>query len=222
MESNNNNNFFDSNEVEEKEKFVLNDNIIFIVGDVETTGLSPAKGDRMTEIALLKVDHEFNILDKLISFINPEREISAMITKLTGITEEMVADAQIYYDFVPTLYHWWHDEITEGKQIVFVAHNAPFDIGFINHATNQELNKDIIVDSIDTVSLARELYPFWKNHKLATCAEKFDIVNEQHHRAENDTMVLLDITKRLVTEYIREGQNPINFRTKKNLHYKKV
>jgi DNA polymerase III alpha subunit (gram-positive type) len=82
------------------------------------------------------------------------------------------------------------------------------------------LGKDTITDFIDTVSLARELYPFWKNHKLETCALKFGVVNNQHHRAENDTVVLMHIGKRLITEFVSDGLNPINFTTKKNLHYK--
>lgn len=191
---------------------MANENIIYIFGDVETTGLSE-KTERMTEIALVKTDSEFNILDKYQTLINPERSISAKITELTGITESMVEDEPKYDEIVPEIAEWINEN-TEGKRIVGVAHNAPFDKKFINAAGKIVLGETIIDDWIDTVSVARELHPFWRNHKLDTCAQKFGIVNENHHRAMNDTMVLYHIGKRIIPEFMEEGLDPINF-TKK-------
>jgi DNA polymerase III subunit alpha, Gram-positive type len=200
-------------------------NRIYIFGDVETTGLSE-KTERMTEIALVKCDEQFNIIDKFQMLINPERTVSAKITELTGITEEMVKDEPKYEEAVPMIESFWHDneainEDLDTPQIVFVAHNAPFDIKFINKAFEDVNGKPIITDFIDTVSLARELYPFWRNHKLETCAKKFNVMNENHHRAMNDTMVLYQIGKRLISEASESNIDPLNFRTKKKLHYKK-
>jgi DNA polymerase-3 subunit alpha (Gram-positive type) len=192
----------------------------YIFGDVETTGLSE-QTERMTEIALVRTDEQFNIIDTFESFINPERTISAKITELTGITEEMVEDAPKYIQAYPAIHGWWHKGMEEGDQIIFCAHNAPFDTKFINHGANEYLEKPLIVDWIDTVSIARELYPFWRNHKLDTCAKKFGIVNENHHRAMNDTMVLYHIGKRLINEAYESNMDPINFRTTKKLHYGK-
>lgn len=196
-------------------------NRIYIFGDVETTGLSE-QTERMTEIALVKTDHEFNIIDKFQMLMNPERTISAKITELTGITEEMVANESKYDEAIPMIDKWWYENLPEGDgEIIFVAHNAPFDNKFINKAFQDILGKDIIVKWIDTVSLARELYPFWRNHKLDTCAKKFNVINENHHRAMNDTMVLYQIGKRLITEAYESSLDPINFRTTKKLHYGK-
>lgn len=192
----------------------------YIFGDVETTGLSE-KTERMTEIALVRTDENFNIIDTFESFINPERAISAKITELTGITEEMVEDAPKYIAAYPEINGWWNKGMEKDDEIIFVAHNAPFDTKFINHGANEYLEKPLVVDFIDTVSLARELKPFWRNHKLDTCAKKFNIANEDHHRAMNDTMVLLKIAKRLIPEFIESGLDPVNFITRKNLHYKK-
>jgi DNA polymerase III subunit alpha, Gram-positive type len=200
----------------------------YIFGDVETTGLSE-KTERMTEIALVKTDEQFNITDKFQMLINPERTVSAKITELTGITEDMVKDEPKYEEAVPMIEEFWNNgsEITESNgekicdEIIFVAHNAPFDIKFINKAFEDVNGKPIITDFIDTVSLARELYPFWRNHKLETCAKKFNVMNENHHRAMNDTMVLYQIGKRLIPEAIESNLDPVNFRTKKKLHYKK-
>ena len=194
---------------------------IYIFGDVETTGLSE-KTERMTEIALVKTDHQFNIIDKFQMLINPERVISAKITELTGITEEMVENEKKYIAAYPEIYGWWYKDTTEEDEIIFVAHNAPFDIKFINEGANLILEKPLITNFIDTVSIARELYPFWRNHKLDTCAKKFGVVNENHHRAMNDTMVLFYIGKRLIVEALEDGSfDPINFRTTKKLHYGK-
>lgn len=191
----------------------------YIFGDVETTGLSE-QTERMTEIALVRTDEQFNILDTFQMLINPERTVSAKITELTGITEEMVANEPKYIQAYPAIHGWWFKGMEEGDEIIFVAHNAPFDNKFINHGAMEYLEKPLIINWIDTVSLARELYPFWRNHKLETLAKKFDIMNENHHRAMNDTMVLYKAGKRLITEAYESSLDPINFRTTKKLHYK--
>jgi DNA polymerase-3 subunit alpha (Gram-positive type) len=202
----------------------------YIFGDVETTGLSE-QTERMTEIALVKCDENFNIIDKFQMLINPERTVSAKITELTGITEAMVENEPKYDEALPIIKEWWIKDIDfgiineEGDQedveIIFVAHNSPFDTKFINKGAQDILGKDLIIDWIDTVSLARELYPFWRNHKLETCVKKFGAVNERHHRAMADTMALYHIGKRLITEAYESNLNPINFRTTKKLHYGK-
>lgn len=192
---------------------------VYIFGDVETTGLDEKK-ERMTEIALIKCDEDFNIIDTFEMLINPERTISAKITELTGITESMVENEKKYDEAIPSIKEWWFKD-TEGKQIIFAAHNAPFDIKFINQGFIDITGEPLIKDFIDTVSLAREIYPFWRNHKLDTCAKKFNIVNENHHRAMNDTMVLYHIGKRLISEALEDEMEIINFTTKKSLHYKK-
>jgi DNA polymerase-3 subunit alpha (Gram-positive type) len=192
----------------------------YIFGDCETTGLSE-QTERMTEIALVKTDEQFNIIDKFQMLINPERPISAKITELTGITEAMVANEPKYDEAVIKIGEWWKENIDILDNVIFVAHNAPFDIKFINKAFQDIIQEDAIIDWIDTVSLARELYPFWRNHKLDTCAKKFGVVNENHHRAMNDTMVLYRIGIKLITEAYESNMDPVNFRTTKKLHYGK-
>lgn len=193
---------------------------IYIFGDVETTGLSE-KTERMTEIALVKTDEQFNIIDKFQMLINPERPLSDFIKNLTGINEAMVENEPKYEEAFVTIQNWWNEDIPEDAQIIFVAHNAPFDNKFINYGAELVLEQPLIVDFIDTVSLARELKPFWRNHKLETCAKKFGVLNEEHHRAMNDTMVLYQIGKKLIAEAEEAGIDAVNFVTKKNLHYKK-
>jgi len=194
----------------------------YIFGDVETTGLSSANDkDRMTEIALVKTDIDFNIIDQFQTLINPEREITEKITQLTGITEEMVSTAPIYDVIYSDIENFIKEGFNEDDNPILVAHNAPFDFGFINEGAKTILGYPLFNDFIDTVSLARELYPFWRNHKLDTCAKKLNVMNENHHRAMNDTMVLYQIAKKFIPEAVNIGINPVNFRTKKSLHYKK-
>lgn len=190
---------------------------VYVFLDVETTGLK-ATEEKMTEICMIKTDEEFNVIDKFVSFINPEKSIPEKITELTGITESMVAEAPTYNEIIPIIHEWYYKD-TEGKQVIGVAHNMPFDMGFINQAGKDIIGKDIITNWYDTVSIVRELFPFWKNHKLETCAKKFGIVNENHHRAENDVVVLIGIGKRLISEALEDGLDILNFRTTKKLHY---
>lgn len=182
----------------------------YILGDVETTGLSEQK-ERITEIALIKTDEDFNIISTYETLINPERTLSDYIIDLTGITEEMLENEDKYPVAIPKIKEWWYNGITSEDEIIFIAHNAKFDKKFINKGSQDILNEDLIDLTIDTVAIARELYPFWRNHKLDTCAKKLGVENNEHHRALNDTMVLLAIAKELIPEFIGEGLNPINF-----------
>lgn len=209
----NTNDFFDSTEIEEIDL----SNYAFFFADVETTGLSEKK-ERMTEIAIIKTDSDFNDAEEFEMLINPEREISEKITELTGITEEMIENEPIYEDAMPTIKSFITENLGD-KTPILIAHNAPFDLKFINKGFEDVFGELAFNDFIDTVSLARELYPFWRNHKLDTCANKFGIPNENHHRALNDTRVLFSIGKKLIPEAIESGINPVNFKTRKKLHY---
>ena len=95
---------------------------MYAIIDIETTGGSP-KTEKITEIAIF-VHNGNKIIKEYSSLINPEKYIPAYITQLTGITNEMVANAPKFYEIARTIV-----ELT--KNTVFVAHNANFDYGFI-------------------------------------------------------------------------------------------
>lgn len=101
----------------------------FVVVDVETTGLSPAT-DRITEIAMMKVKNGV-LVDEFSTLINPLIPILAEITTLTGIDNTMVQDAPPAREVVPYIAEFLGDAI-------FVAHNAPFDWGFVSETTLRE------------------------------------------------------------------------------------
>src|SRR5699024_4882676 len=149
----------------------------YVVFDVETTGLS-AVYDTIIELAGVKI-HGGEIIDRFESFANPNQPISETITELTGITDDMVKDAPQIGEVLKDFYEW-------SKDTVLVAHNASFDIGFLNQGykkVNIEKIKDPV---IDTLELARFLFPELKNHRLNTLCKHLDVDLSQHHRAIYD------------------------------------
>ncbi|WP_428839290.1 PolC-type DNA polymerase III [Bacillus massilinigeriensis] len=146
----------------------------YVVFDVETTGLS-AVYDTIIELAAVKIK-DGEIIDRFESFANPHHKLSATTVNLTGITDDMVENAPEVKEVIERFHEWMEDA-------VLVAHNASFDMGFLN----VELKKIGLGKAknpvIDTLELARFLYPDMKNHRLNTLTKKFDIELTQHHRA---------------------------------------
>src|SRR5699024_10909096 len=153
------------------------DSATYVVYDVETTGLS-AVYDRIIELAGVKVKNG-EIIDRFESFANPHHPLSQTTIQLTGITDEMVQDAPEIEDVLKDFYEW-------SKDCIFVAHNAIFDIGFLNAGYKQIQYEKVSNPVIDTLELARFILPELKNHRLNTLCKHFDIELTQHHRAIYD------------------------------------
>ncbi len=161
----------------------------FIVFDTETTGTS-AGNDRLTEIGAVRVRNG-EILDSFDTFVNPGRPIPANITELTSITNEMVADAPREDEAVRQFLDWC------GEDAVFIAHNAPFDMGFLNAACGRiGIVRDFT--SIDTVAISRQLLPELSRHKLNLVAEHLKVGDFHHHRACDDAAVLAKIFQKFI------------------------
>ena len=165
----------------------------FIVFDVETTGLS-AIYDSIIELAAVKI-HDGEIIDRFESFANPHRTLSAFIIELTGITDDMVKDAPEVEE-VLRKFHDWTGEAT------LVAHNASFDMGFINTGYQKIGLGKAENPVIDTLELARFLYPQFTNHRLNTLAKRFDIELVDHHRAIYDA----EATGYLMLKLLRDAK----------------
>src|SRR5699024_7134053 len=118
-------------------------------------------------------------IDRFESFANPHHPLSQTTIQLTGITDEMVQDAPEIEDVLKDFYEW-------SKDCIFVAHNASFDIGFLNAGYKQIQYEKVSNPVIDTLELARFILPELKNHRLNTLCKHFDIELTQHHRAIYD------------------------------------
>ena len=151
----------------------------FVVFDTETTGFY-AGNDQMIEIGAVKIK-EGKIIDRFDELIDPKRPIPKKITELTFITDEMLQGKDTEDNVTKRFLDW-----AEG--LPMVAHNAKFDISFMKAACNQYGFGEFDATVIDTMSMARMLYPQWPNHKLQTLTKNLEIPwdEDKHHRADYD------------------------------------
>lgn len=168
----------------------------FVVFDVETTGLS-AVYDTIIELAAVKV-RGGEIVDRFESFANPHHRLSATTINLTGITDDMVQNAPEVGEVLKDFFDWIGDA-------VLVAHNASFDMGFLN-VGYKKIGLDKAKNPvIDTLELGRFLYPELKNHRLNTLAKKFDIELTQHHRAIYDAEATGYLLLKMLKDALEKG-----------------
>ncbi|RHW36405.1 PolC-type DNA polymerase III [Neobacillus notoginsengisoli] len=168
----------------------------YVVFDVETTGLS-AVYDTIIELAAVKIK-DGEIIDRFESFANPHHRLSATTINLTGITDDMVQNAPEVGEVVQRFREWTADSI-------FVAHNASFDMGFLNTVYRKLGFEKAKNPVIDTLELARFLYPEMKNHRLNTLAKKFDVELTQHHRAIYDAEATGYLLMRMLKDSLEQG-----------------
>ena len=160
----------------------------FAIIDVETTGGRAAR-DKITEIAIVVHDGE-KIVDTFSTLINPEVPIPGFIVELTGITNEMVADAPHFWQVAKTVV-----EMTEGAY--FVAHNARFDYSFIREEFRR-LGYTYTRKTLCTVQLSRKAFPGLPSYSLGNLIRHFDIRVEDRHRALADTLATTDLFSRIL------------------------
>jgi DNA polymerase III epsilon subunit family exonuclease len=160
-------------------------NDCYVVVDIETTGLYPTS-DEIIEIGAIKVDQngEIHTFQKLIKPCNP---VSAFITNLTGITNQMLAEEG--NDITKVLQEF--DEFIEDYTLI--GHNVLFDIRFIDDKYEKYLLKNLENKYLDTLYLARRYLPMLANHKLNTVATHLHIDASGHHRALADVKMTLGI-----------------------------
>ncbi len=160
----------------------------YIVFDLETTGFSAIK-DRIIEIGAVKVvDGE--ITDRFSTFVNPGIPIPFEITQLTSITDEMVIGSPGIEVVLPQFLAFAGDG-------VLVAHNAGFDVGFIEQNLRNQGQKPEFV-YVDTVAMARVLLPTLSKYKLNVVAKALNISLENHHRAVDDAAATAEIFVKFV------------------------
>ena len=152
------------------------DNTTYCVLDLETTGIS-FRTEKITEVGIMKIRNG-ELLDSFSCFVNPEKPIPQKVVEVTNITDDMVKDADTIDKVLPKVIEFIGDS-------VLVAHNADFDIGFLKYnatALGLKLNNTYI----DTLKLAKELFPQYKKYKLGIIAENLGIKVDVAHRALDD------------------------------------
>ncbi|MCL2088733.1 MAG: PolC-type DNA polymerase III [Oscillospiraceae bacterium] len=162
----------------------------FVIFDIETTGLSPY-GDRITEIGAVKLK-DGTVTSEFSTFCDPERHIPEKITEITGITDDMVQGAPKEDEALRMFVEFCGD-------CPLVAHNATFDMGFMN-ASAKRNDIEFGYTSIDTLALARSLYPELKSHKLDVIAKHLNLGSFNHHRAKDDAGILASIFIKMMEE----------------------
>lgn len=159
-----------------------------IVFDTETTGLDPAAGDRVTEIGCVEVIDCIPTGRTFHTYCNPQRDVPQIVTDITGLTAEFLADKPLFAEIVDRFLDFAGDA-------GFVAHNAPFDRGFINMELTR-LKRPVIADDRfrDTVALARKKFPGSPASLDALC-KRFNISldSREKHGALTDALLLADV-----------------------------
>ncbi len=157
-------------------RWVLDPQQAYVVVDVETTGGS-GEQHRMTELAAVKV-RDGRIVDRFQTLLNPQRPIPPNITRLTGISDAMVADAPLFADVAGEF-----EAFMEGS--IFVAHNVSFDYGFVSREFTR-IGRGFRYPKLCTCSSMRKFYPGLPSYSLGELCRQFGIPLRQHHRAMCD------------------------------------
>jgi len=163
----------------------------FIVIDLETTGNQPDKDAIIQVGAVLVEDNQ--IIDEYSSFVYTDQEIPLFIQNLTGIMPESLEDAPTIDEVLVKLLPFFEDSI-------FVAHNAAFDLAFIQRALEEEGYAPFSGLVLDTLDLSRILLPMAQSYKLNQITEELEIMHENPHRADDDAKATADLLIKLITQ----------------------
>ena len=172
----------------------------YCVLDLETTGLS-FRTEKITEVGIIKIRNG-EVIDEFECFVNPEKPIPQEVVEVTHITDDMVKDAETIDKVIPKIIDFIGDS-------VLVAHNADFDIGFLKH-NFAEYGYSLDNTYIDTLRLAKVIFPDMKRYKLGLIADKLDIVVEVAHRALDDVKTLVAVFNIMIEKLKEKGAKTVD------------
>ena len=165
-----------------------------IVVDIETTGLDPKKGDKIIEIACLELINHIPTDKYFHEYVNPQgKEISEGAFKVHGILDEDLLEKPIFDEVADNFLEFIGDSAV-------LAHNASFDVGFLNHELSLESKKLIADDKvIDTLAIARAKHPGMPNNLDALC-KRYNIAEQKRglHDAKSDCELLAQVYIELI------------------------
>jgi len=178
------------------------DKAVFAIFDFETTGLYPYSGDRICEVACVRIEPLRRTVKKFHSLVNPQRPMSYGAYSINGITDDMVKDAPTIEEILPEFLKFI-------KGSVLVAYNAGFDLGFLEAALGEK--KDALKDYyvVDALTLARRLFRGIGRYNLGNVAMSLGIDSEGEHRALADVMMTLGVFKKELAILKLEGVDTI-------------
>ncbi len=175
----------------------------YVVFDIETTGFDPVF-DQIIEIGAVKVDGSGKVVDKFQRFVSlyKKEELPPKIIELTHITEDMLISDGKEIDYVMQEFIEFFDDS------VLVAQNTKFDMSFIDMYYLRNKNKFLPNITLDTIDLAKHLYPDKSTYKLAKLIEYFDVDydSEAHHRADYDALITSKIFVKGMSKLVVEKQ----------------
>ena len=192
--------------VPDKERSVKNpkgqniDDATYCVLDLETTGISITV-EKITEIGIMKVKNG-EVIDEFECFVNPEKPIPQRVVEVTNITDEMVKDAETIDKVFPKVLEFLGDSI-------IVAHNANFDVGFLKH-TAKQLGYEFNYTYLDTLPLAKDLFPDLKKYKLGKIADSLGIEVDVAHRALADVDTTVKVFNVMLQKLRDKGVKIVN------------
>lgn len=165
----------------------------YCILDIETTGLS-FRTEKITELGAV-IYKNGEVIDEFECFVNPEKPIPEEVVEVTHITDDMVKDAETIETILPKFLDFIGDRI-------IVAHNADFDVGFIKYNA-EKLGIKLENTYIDTLRLAKDLFPDYKKYKLGIIADNLGIKVDVAHRALDDVITLVKVFK-VMLEMLKE------------------
>ena len=160
----------------------------YCVFDLETTGISHIT-EKITEIGIIKIKNG-EVIDTFETFVNPEKPIPEEVVKVTHITDDMVKDAETIDKIMPKVLEFMGDS-------VLVAHNADFDIGYMKYNC-EKLGLPFENTYIDTLRLAKAIFPEFTRYKLGIIADKLGIKVDVAHRALDDVKTLVAVFNEMI------------------------
>ena len=172
----------------------------YCVLDLETTGLS-FRTEKITEVGIIKIKNG-EVIDEFECFVNPEKPIPQEVVEVTHITDDMVKDAETIDKVIPKIIDFIGDS-------VLVAHNADFDIGFLKH-NFAEYGYELNNTYIDTLRLAKVIFPDMKKYKLGIIADNLGIEVVVAHRALDDVKTLVSVFNVMIEKLKEHGAKTVN------------
>ena len=185
----------------------------YCVLDLETTGISYVT-EKITEVGIIKYKNG-EIIDEFECFVNPEKPIPEKVVEITHITDDMVKDAETIDKVIPKIIDFIGDS-------VLVAHNADFDIGYLKY-NFEKYGYTLENTYIDTLRLAKAIFPDLKKYKLGIIADSLKIKVDVAHRALDDVKTLVEVFKVMIERTKEENGKTIDdFDIKFETDFKKL